>query len=316
MSEPVSAILRRQNDQSMHLLLRAMSASHERAQRLDAVSAIVSIAVATSGYVATFVAAAAVPITAVGALWALAYSIGVASWTDTELRRAATIQEMFDVRLFGLGWNHVLAGEPVEAADVSRLSSRYRGREDMIRDYYEVPDFPAPYDILACQMMNLGWGARVRLRFAYAILSILLVWVSAGAVIGAITDITVSQLFLALYVPSLGGLMLGLDMARRQRNVVRERQRVLTHLRSAVAVTVGPAADTSTETWLLPLARQVQDAIFLTRVCCPRVPTWFFLRFRTTDRVDFVADMQDLQSRLIERGSQPSAATAAPTKGI
>jgi hypothetical protein len=289
----------------MHVLLRAMSASHGRAQRLDVASTALSVLVAASGLVATFVADVATPVTAIGALWALAYSTGLGTWTDAELRRAARIQEMFDIRLYGLGWNPVVAGEAVSAPEVSRLSSRFHGRDDMIRDYYEIPDFPNPYDILACQMMNLGWGARVRLRFAYSILAVILAWSVACAVIGAIADLTVAKLLLELYVPSLGGLMLGLDMFRRQREVVEERERVLQHLRKRVAAAAREPRSIAVEDRLRSLARQVQDAIFLTRISCPRVPNWFFLRFRTTDRIDFVADMEELQSMI--SGASPVA---------
>jgi hypothetical protein len=301
-SEQGSAIRRRQNDPTLRTLLRAMSASHARAERLDAASTAVSVVVAMGGFIATFVPTVAGPITVVGAVWALICSTGLASWTDAELRRAATIQEMFDVRLFALPWNPVLAGEPVDPADVSRLSSHFRGDEDMLVDYYEIQDFPSPYDVVACQMMNLGWGARVRMRFAYSIVAIILAWSFAGTVAGAVVDVTVAQLLLGFYVPSLGGLMLGLDMVRRQHAVVRDRQRVLQHLRASVGMAVRDGPPAGATATVRVLTRQVQDAIFLTRLLCPRVPHWFFLRFRARDRIDFIADMEDLQSMITGRG--------------
>ncbi len=294
-SEPSSAVLRRQNDPAIHELIRAMSASHLRAQRLDDLSTALSVAVAAAGFAGAFITSAANAITAVGALWALAYSMGLATWTGAELRRAATIQEMLDVDLYGLEWNYVIADHPVGAAEISRLNARFTGRDDMVHDYYEIPDFPNPYDVVACQMMNLGWGARVRLRFAYTILAALLAWAVAGAVIGVVTNATVAQLLLGLYVPSLGGLMLGLDMFGRQRDVVNERQRVLHYVRSYMT-NVRSGGPARPDGRLHVLTRQVQDAIFLTRVSCPRVPNWFFLRFRDTDRRDFQADMKQLQS--------------------
>jgi len=46
-----------------------------------------------------------------------------------ETRRAATLQEMFDVGIFGLPWNSMAAGHPIEHHEVSRLARRYRGPE-------------------------------------------------------------------------------------------------------------------------------------------------------------------------------------------
>jgi predicted pore-forming effector associated with SMODS systems len=294
---PVSPILRHQNDTAMQHLLRAMSASHWRAQRLDTASTAVSIIIAALGVMGTFVPAVSMQVTAIGAVWALTYSTGLATWTGAELRRAAKIQEEFDVRLFRIAWNDVLAGDRIEPPEINQLSARFRGRTDIILDYYEIPDLHPPYDIIACQMMSLGWGARVRRRFAQAILVLLFTWLAAGIVLGVFADVTIGRLLLGWYVPSLGGLMLGLDMFRRQRGVVDERQRVLQLLRRRVAAMLEQSPGPDIEQSLLTLARQVQDSIFLTRVACPRVPDWFFLRFRATDSADFAADMDELVRR-------------------
>ncbi|MEK8107928.1 S-4TM family putative pore-forming effector [Micromonospora sp. M12] len=99
---------------------------------------------------------------------------------DGQLRRAAVLQEMFDVRLFRLPWNAVAAGDPVGLPEVSRLDRAFRGDEQYLRDYYEVPDLPRPYDVLACQQQNLGWGARVRRRYAYTVLAGVALWATVG----------------------------------------------------------------------------------------------------------------------------------------
>ena len=299
MTEPSSTIAQRQNDPSLHALLRAMSASHARAQRLDATTTVISVLVAASGIVGTLVASAATPVAVIGGLWALAYSTGLASWTGSELHRAATIQEMFDVRLFRIPWNRVMAGEEVRPAEVSMLSQRYRGREDMIANYYEIPPtLPRPYDVIACQIQNLGWGGRVRRRFAFAVLACLCAWCATGVVIGGLADVTVAQLILSWYVPSLGGLMLGLDVFRKQHATVSERHRILHLVQTAVAAKVLKPMTADAEQRLLTLARQVQDALYLTRISTPRVPDRFFLRFRANDRVDFQAAVAELEQMM------------------
>src|SRR5262249_49387448 len=114
----LSQILERQNSAEMSFLVKAMMTSHRRAQRLGTVYATFSVALAVAGFVSTFVEPIAVPVTLLGALWAIAHSAGLASWTDSELRRAAILQEMFDTRLYGMPWNQVAAGDPIETQEV------------------------------------------------------------------------------------------------------------------------------------------------------------------------------------------------------
>jgi len=299
LSEQRSSILARQNDPDIHALLQAMSVSHKRAQRLDLAQTVLSIGIAASSLAATFIDVATA-ITVIGALWAVIYSVGLLSWADNELRRGAVLQEMLDVRLFGLPWNLIIAGEQIGTEEINRLSKRYGGRSDMIADYYEIPDLPAPYDVVACQQQNLGWGSRVRRRYAYLVLSGVFAWSVFGLAIGAWTGLTIGDLVLRWYVPSLGAILLGLDIFRSQRGVADERERTLRLLRDRVK---GSDRTSAAAEELKALARQVQDVIFLTRQRTPRVPDWFFLRYRAGDRADFQAMMDELEHVLAARVS-------------
>jgi SMODS-associating 4TM effector domain len=296
-----SSIRERQNDPDMLSLLCSMTASHARAQRLDNLSTVISVLIAVSALAAALASSAATAITILGGAWALAYSAGLASWGNNELRRAAMIQEMFDVRLFGLPWNAVAVGEEISAHDVSRLRRHYHGDEDTLRDYYEIPDLPRPYDVLACQEQNLGWGARVRRRYAYTILSSVGLWAGAGVLVGGVAGLSVAQLVLRWYIPSLAALLLGLDVYRRQRDVSSERDRVLAIVRERIRSAAGKMRHNHADTELIVLARQVQDVLYQTRLRQVRVPNWFFVRFRATDRIDFQAAMTELTTILGSR---------------
>lgn len=272
----------------MLALLRAMLVLHRRAQRLDVVRTGLSLLIAALGLLAVFVDTATA-ITIAGALWAVIYSAGLARWTDGELRRAAVLQEMFDVRLFGLPWNPLVADEQISAAEINRLGKRYDGPPAMILDYYDIPDLPYPFDVLGCQQQNLGWGARIRQRYARTVLAAIVVWSAAGVAIGAFTDLTVGQVLLRWYVPSLGIFLFGLDIFQSQRAVAAARERALRVVRSRVAAARREPTAAGVVSGLELLTRQVQDVIFLTRVNTPRVPEWFFRRFHASDRADFRA---------------------------
>lgn len=294
MTQSAESLLQRQRRPEMMALLHAISVCHGRAQRLDNLRMALSVVIGVAGAVVAFTGLSASAVTAVGALWAVVNAIGLGSWSTGQLRRAAVLQEMFDVRLFRLPWNAVAAGDPVGLPEVSRLDRAFRGDEQYLRDYYEVPDLPRPYDVLACQQQNLGWGARVRRRYAYTVLAGVALWATVGVVFAVTADLTVSALLTQWFVPSLGVLLLGLEIYRGQRGVAAERDRALALLQQRITA----AAREHDEAGLLTLARQTQDLIFNSRQGQARVPDWFFRRFHTADRTDFQAAMDDLADLL------------------
>lgn len=293
-----SRILAEQNAEPALHRLRAMTVSHGRAQRLAHARTGVSLLLAAVGLATAFVPRLTVAVTVLGGLWAVAHSFGLTSWESSEARRAALLQELFDVRLFHLEWNGVLAGAQPAPQHVNSLSRRFRGDEAELRDYYEIPELPHPYDVLACQQQNLGWGARVRRRYARTVLTATLVWLGAGLVVGLSARMSVLDLALLWYVPSLGAVLMGLDVCRTQWEVAGERERVMELLEARIAAGGDPAA-------LLSFARQVQDVVFQSRQRHTRVPEWFFRHFKSTDRADFQAAMDDLQRVVGRTSPQP-----------
>jgi hypothetical protein len=307
-TEPTKSLLSRQVEPEMMVLLRAMSVCHARAQQLDNLRMVLSILIGVAGAVVAITGVSSTVVTAIGALWALANAVGLGAWSRGQLGRAAVLQEMFDVRLFGLSWNGVATGDEVSAAEVSRLHRAYRGDETYLRDYYEVPHLPAPYDVLACQQQNLGWGARIRRRYAHVVLGGTALWAVLGVVFGVTAGLTVSQLLLQWYVPSLGALLLGLEIYRSQRDVATERERALAVVQARITATIELCGEAATAE-LLVLARQVQDLIFRSRLRQARVPDWFFRRFHLADRHDFQAAMSTLTHQLQGAGLVAPAGT-------
>ncbi|MEU7959648.1 S-4TM family putative pore-forming effector [Micromonospora humida] len=298
MTECTDSLLRRQNEPDMMAVLRAMSVCHSRAQRLDSLRMWISVGVGVAGAVVAFTGVSGTAVTAVGALWAVANAVGLGSWSEGQIRRAAVLQEMFDVELFGLPWNTVAVGERISAHEVSRLDRAYRGGEQYLRDYYEVPPLPAPWDVLACQQQNLGWGARLRRRYAHAVLAGVIGWVLVGMTFGVLAGLTVSQLLLQWFVPSLGALLLGIEIYRGQRNVAADRDRAMAILYGHITSALRRREHLAPATELMTVARQIQDVIFLSRRGQPRVPNWFFRRFHAADRLDFQSTMDSLAELL------------------
>ncbi|MEU9477490.1 S-4TM family putative pore-forming effector [Streptomyces sp. NPDC048191] len=299
MSQPVPApIVRRQNDEDMLAVLRAGESSHARARRLASAHVVVSVVLAAGAVLAVVVPALQTVLTTAGFLWALVYAVGAGSWTQSEFRTAALLQETFDTRLYAIPWNETLAGDAPSADEISRLARRYKGSVERLRDYYEIRELPRPLDVLSCILQNLAWGARIRRRYATAVQAGVVGWVAIGVAVGVVTRMTLASLLTTWFIPSLGLLLLGVDIVRAQRDTAaaREhaRQVVLREMREHARS--GMPADRVPD--LLVLARQAQDVLLRTRLAHARVPNWFFRRFLDSDRADFAAAMDEVGSWL------------------
>ncbi|MDI6100928.1 S-4TM family putative pore-forming effector [Actinoplanes sp. NEAU-A12] len=303
----------RQLELTLCHLIRAMTVSHTRVRRLAALRIGISITLAAIGLMTVFagsvnstpfIRSLSITVTVAGALWALIYSMGLASWAHRELLRAALLQETFEVRLFHLTWNHALAGDEVPTEDVHKLSGRFRGPEDSLRVSYEMPNLPAPFDVLVRQQQNLAWGGRVRHRYARIVLSGILTWAAIGLLTAMVRGSTVTDFIVQWCVPSLGMLMLGWDTFREQRGIFTERRRVARWARARCLQSAALGQDPVIQQDLWLMARQVQDQLFLSRRRAPRVPTWFFHRYYTQDSSDFTAGLAEMRRSLLAAGLQ------------
>ncbi|WIM93285.1 S-4TM family putative pore-forming effector [Actinoplanes oblitus] len=304
-------------DPTLSHLLRATAVSHARVRRLAALRVVISAGLAATGLFAVFVGAVtgkplSVVLSVIGVLWALAYSLGLASWADRELLRSALLQEAFEVRFFHLPWNCILAGDQISPEDVRHLSSRYRG--DPPRDHHEMPNLPRPFDVLARQQQNLAWGSRVRRRYAQMVMLAIIGWALLGLITGMLRNSTITDLFVQWCVPSLGMFMLGWDTFREQRTVAADRKRVCAYSRARCAQLAHAGLDPEVARDLCRMARQVQDQLFLSRRRAPRVPRWFFQRYYAQDCSDFSAGLAEARNTLLAAGLQVRARPRTPDK--
>ena len=302
-SQPARPLIsQRQNDRDMLDLVRAASASYVRGQRVEAVRLVVSLVLAVAGLVAAFVDATATTISIVGAAWAIAYVTGINPWAKGEARRGATVQEMFDVDLFGLPWNQTAAGERLPPHEINQLVRKFtprRGRGDRLRDWYvDTSGVPQPYDIFICQEQNLGWDARLRRRWARVLIGSAIAWVLLGVLIGYLADLTVSGTIVRWYLPAAAALLLGIEGSRSQRDIAGERERIIPLIQAEIDRAQPPPLPPAEHQRLHKTAREIQDLILATRKQAARVPEWFYARFRDADEQDFQTNANHLRSRL------------------
>lgn len=301
MTPPHTPISQRQNEPDMLDLLKASTAAHVRQQRLETVRVTVSLTLAAASVVAAFASVTAAAITVIGGTWALAYTVLVSPLAKRQARRSAVIQEMFDTHLFGLPWNTTLAGGRLRPDEVSQFVREFnprRGRGDRLRDWYvDTSGVPQPYDIFICQQQNLAWDARLRRRWAWVLLTAVVIWVVLGLVVGYAAFLTIPDLLLRWYLPSLAALIYGIESCKNQYDVASERERVM-NLVQAEIDSAQRTPSTDERARLVVKAREIQDVIFATRKQVARVPDWFYARFRERDENDFRANAQQLRNQM------------------
>ncbi|HFK5746300.1 TPA: S-4TM family putative pore-forming effector [Enterobacter ludwigii] len=88
----------------------------------------------------------------------------------TTKKIAARLQEEFDIRLFRLEWNDVVAGKrpgPHEWVEPADWHLKKNGSDSLINWYlnYSI-DLPSPVMTLLCQSKNLGWDARLKQKIS------------------------------------------------------------------------------------------------------------------------------------------------------
>ncbi|MCP2336949.1 hypothetical protein FHU30_002289 [Actinomadura rupiterrae] len=284
-------------------LRKASAAVHARALRLESLRVGVSATLAIAGVLAAFVQIIMPPIAAMGALWALVLAVGVNPWVRGLAKRAATLQEMFDVELFGLPWNKTICGSTPARYECNRWTRKFstrRGGVERLRDWYvDVGSIPQPYDILFCQLQNLAWDSRLRRRWARTVLALVIVWVGLGALVGYLASLTIKETLVSWYLPAMGAFLLGFDNYRGQLEIASERERLTQIVQAELDGARRPPLSKKESLRLSQVMREIQDAIFSTRKHTARVPDWFYRRFRGSDQRDFQLGADVLRGKLV-----------------
>lgn len=310
-------ISQRQNEPHMRELLKAASAANVREQRLEALRVTLSLALAAGSVFAAFASVTAPVITVVGASWALAYAVLVSPLAKRQARRSAVIQEMFDTVLFGLPWNDTLVGTRLRLDEISRLVREFdprRGRVRRLHDWYvDTSNVPRPYDIFVCQQQNLAWDARLRRRWAWILLTTVVLWMILGLIVGYAIALTIPETLLRWYVPSLAALIYGIDGYKNQRGIAAERERVTNIVQTEID-NAQPAPTPDEHARMAVRTREVQNVIFTTRMQVTRVPDWFYARFRTHDEKDFHSNAEHLREKF-ETLANPGGTDKGTTVG-
>lgn len=155
----------------------------------------------------------------VGALagaWVLVGRTVLSWFEDRAVQKAVTIQEEFDVELFGLAWNDGLAGPKVAPEDIYSAAQKIQGKKiERLRNWYPEADAaPWPLNVILCQRSSAVWGRRGHYWYAIFVLGLGIAWFVAGLVMTAAAHVTLTGYLIKVFLPSQPAFLDTIDLFR------------------------------------------------------------------------------------------------------
>jgi hypothetical protein len=221
-----------------------------------------------------------------GGIFVLVLSFLVGSAEKRIRVRAAATQEQFDTEVFQLPWNNLHADRPSQHA-VARAALRYKGGRDK-NWYSDTKGIHRPFDVLACQATNFGWGARMHQLWAWFLCLMALVSLVLLIVAWRALDLNGEEGLTSLVIPALGPY-------KELGEQIRE---------NFYAAALKESAETKlSDLWTrgmkqeqLPTLedlRSVQDKALYIRQSNPYVPDWFDRLFHSSNEAAMHATTKD-----------------------
>jgi SMODS-associating 4TM effector domain len=294
-----SADIARRQDEPEHLQrLLAYSHVYRVAQRWRRARAVGTLGLAAvAPLVSLMFPATTEVLAAIAAGWLVLGRTALSALEQHTRDRAATMQELYDTRLFYLPWNGALAGRAPIPDDIAR-AARHIDDNSRYQQWYSVDlsGIPWPADVLLCQRQSMVWSRGDHRAYANTLLVAGIAWFVFGVVIGLIGDLTLSDYLIKLFLPTSPALLDAAELSREHRRHAQAREQVLHDLDDLYEVHRQDLAATP-----VAACRRIQDAAFLLRRSSPRVPN-FFYRFRHTGST---ADTAAGVAALLRDGPQP-----------
>jgi len=127
----------------------------------------------------------------IGGLWTIvAYFIKIC-FENSNVIRAATIQEEFDTSLYKLPWNRILVGKKVTPEEINLAKRKFKENVSLLKDWYgNLLGVPYPFDIILCQRSNLVWDWRLKKSYSFFIFAGIAIYfiLTLGAIQKSYTD--------------------------------------------------------------------------------------------------------------------------------
>ena len=245
-------------------------------------------------------------------IWATSLGITI-TWLDVLVidriqiyfrKRGALIQEARDCALFGLEWNELRCGKPLEKEAVHSGADDFKKRNpDLSRfqDWYpvEVGTAPLPVARVICQRACLWWDTTQRRFYGLCLIGLMTAAIISVLLLAIWHNMAVSDMILSLYAPLAPAIIWCFREARRQLDAAgsleKSRGAVEGVWKQLIAGKLAGAALENT-------ARQIQDTLFENRNKNPLIFNWIYFKLRSSREkamksvaADMVREAQGIQ---------------------
>ena len=166
-------------------LLAAQKNIYSRAKNIIGFQMILSVPIAICAVIITIVKPELKGYIAIWGILVVLFDLFVFTpWVKKLQDNAARIQELFDVKVFGLSWNEISVGKRPDPELVHEEAKKHGVEEEQIiglKEWYPVSIDRTPeiFGIIISQRSNVWWDARMRRKYTLSI-RIVLVGIALG----------------------------------------------------------------------------------------------------------------------------------------
>lgn len=227
----------------------------------------------------------------IGGVWLLVSRVILENFEAKKIKQAANVQEQFDVSLFKLPWNHVLVGAKLSPELISSAEKAFSGNKEMLKNWYADTDgLPYPLDVLLCQRSNLVWDWRLRRHYAWIISLLTIILFSFGIAFAVVTNQTLLNYLLALFLPSLSALLKGIEVSKNHFEIASEKEKTEKQISAVWETGLNNPNSVSQEH-----CRDIQDFVYILRSKGPLVPDQWYNWLQKSYQVDMEAAVAKLK---------------------
>jgi len=275
-------IIGRQELQENIELMAAQKNIYSRAKNIIGVQMILSIPIAICAAITTIVKPELNGYIALWGILIVLFDLFVFTpWVKNLQDSAARIQELFDTKVLGLGWNEISVGKRPEPELVHEEAKKHGIVEEKIaglRNWYPliIGEIPEIFGIIISQRSNVWWDARMRRKYILAI-RVTLVFIAFGLIGYGLYEKKDMFEFLAFIVAPLAATYV---FGYRQMTEHRDAADRLDKLKSFSEKIWSDALSGKDVATLMLESRALQDQIFEHRKTNPPIFDFMFMWFR------------------------------------
>jgi len=283
-----------QNSEENLGLLAAQRALYSQAKTYRQIRTIFSVILAIFGPILFYFFTDCRPtITIIGAAWALLSEIFLRRLEAESIKKAATVQEQFDVDLFGLPWNEILVGKKVTSELIHSADRNFTGDRETLKNWYaNTSSFPYPLRVLICQRSNIVWDWRLRREYGYFILLCTFALLVGGIIFGIVLNIGLFDYLIGIFIPQFAAIHLGIDVSRNQIALASEKEQKENVVNDLIEKGIeNPDSITLTH------CREIQNFIYHGRIFGSLVPDLYYDRLKEQYELDMQAVVESYRKR-------------------